>query len=55
MRFTHAEPTMHPRAVVFSAHRDRLVEIVPYLDTVQAVQLQSRADHADGTVVLRHR
>ncbi len=55
MRFTHSEPTRHPRPTVFAAHRDRLLEVVPFLDTVQAVQALSRADHADGTVVLRHR
>lgn len=48
MRFDVVEDTRHPRAVVFSAHKDRLIEIVPLLEDVDKVELRGRTLHADG-------
>ncbi len=48
MRFDVVEDTRHPREVVFSAHKDRLLEIVPFLEDVEKIELRGRASHADG-------
>lgn len=41
-----------PRQDVWSLVRDRLVDLVPLLDDVRGITVESRADDADGTVRL---
>lgn len=48
MQFDVRETTPHPRSVVFATHRDRLPDIVKYLDEVASVELRSRSLHAGG-------
>ena len=37
-----------PREVVFSAYRDRLAELVPYLPNVRSIEVQERTDSVGG-------
>ena len=38
-----------PREVVYRAYRDRLVELVPFLPNVRAIEVQSRKDEPPVT------
>ena len=48
MRFEVQERTTHARPAVFAASRDRLEQIVAYLEGVERVDLRSRARSAGG-------
>jgi hypothetical protein len=54
MRFDVAETLAHPLDLVFSTHRDRLVETVPFLEEVERLECQSIVRHASGTVEQVH-
>lgn len=49
MKFSLVDEIPHPRALVFSTHRDKLQELVPYLPNVASVATESRV--VDGAVV----
>lgn len=49
MKFSLVDEIPWPRELVFSTHRDKLLELVPYLPSVDSVVIRSRAD--DGDVV----
>lgn len=49
MKFSLVDEIPHPRDVVFATHRDKLVELVPYLPNVASVIVEERV--ADGDVV----
>ena len=42
----------HPRESVWTTIRDRLPEIVPFLDDIESVKVQSRDERPDGAVQL---
>lgn len=48
MRFEVREDTKYARATVFDAHRDHVVDIVPYLPDVEKIELRSSSRHANG-------
>jgi len=52
MRFTSTSTIAHPRAEVFAAYRDRLPEIVAYMDDISKIVVLSR--EADGAIVKLH-
>ncbi|MEQ1567893.1 MAG: hypothetical protein ABMA64_19800 [Myxococcota bacterium] len=49
MKFSLVDEIPHPREVVFSTHRDKLQELVPYLPNVKQVVTESRV--VEGAVV----
>ncbi|MBX2796065.1 MAG: hypothetical protein KTR31_00310 [Myxococcales bacterium] len=49
MKFNLTDEIPFERELVFSTHRDKLVELVPYLPNVDSVVIQSREE--DGDVV----
>lgn len=53
MKFRSESLIHHPRDKVFAAYRDRLVEVVPYLDDIEAVVVRSRKEEGD-TVTLHN-
>lgn len=46
MRFTSTSTIHHPRDAVFAAYRDRLPDVVPYMDDIAAVVVLSRREEA---------
>jgi hypothetical protein len=52
MKFRSESTIAHPRAAVFAAYRDRLPELVPYLDDISAVNVLRRSE--EGTLVRMH-
>lgn len=51
MRFTSTSTIAHPRAAVFAAYRDRLPEIVAYMEDISEVVVLSRADEGGVTTL----
>ncbi len=49
MKFNFVDEIPHPRSVVFSTHRDRLQELVPYLGNIDRIETPVRED--DGPTV----
>lgn len=49
MKFSLVDELPYPREVVFRTHRDKLVEMVPYLPNVKSVVVESRI--VEGPVV----
>jgi hypothetical protein len=49
VKFSLVDEIPHPRALVFGTHRDKLMELVPYLPNVSSVVTESRV--SDGEVV----
>lgn len=49
MRFNLVDELPHSRALVFSTHRDKLLELVQYLPNIKGVETTSRV--VDGSVV----
>lgn len=47
MKFSLVDEIPHPRDLVFSTHRDKLVDLVPYLLNVQSVVVESRVVEGD--------
>lgn len=52
MRFTSTSTIAHPRAEVFAAYRDRLPEIVSFMDDISHIVVLSREE--DGDTVTLH-
>lgn len=53
MKFRNESHLHHPRDVVFAAYRDKLSDVVPFLDDIKAVNVLKRED-AGGTVKLHN-
>lgn len=53
MKFRSESTIQHPRAAVFAAYRDRLPEVVRFLDDISAVNVLAR-DDAGATVKLHN-
>ena len=52
MRFAFDETIHHPLERVYPVLRDRLPEMVPYLESVESIEVQSRTEEADGRLRL---
>lgn len=52
MKFRSESFIPHPRDAVFVAYRDRLADVVPYLDDIQAVVVHAREE--SGPIVKLH-
>lgn len=46
MKFSLVDEIAHPRDLVYSTHRDKLVELVPYLPNVSSVVIESRLEES---------
>lgn len=49
MKFSLTDEIPHPRPVVFHTHRDKLIDLVPYLVQIESIRCESRAE--EGPVV----
>jgi hypothetical protein len=49
MKFSLVDEIPHPRELVFTTHRDKLPELVPYLGQVKSIEVESRTE--EGPVV----
>lgn len=49
MRFTITDELPHPRDLVFSTHRDKLIELIDYLPNIEEVETVSR--EVEGRIV----
>jgi hypothetical protein len=49
MKFSLVDEIPHPRELVFTTHRDKLTDLVPYLNQVRSIVTESRVE--EGPVV----
>ena len=54
MKFTSESRIAHSRADSFQAYRDRLEELIPFLEDIETIEIVSRREE-DGVVVLHNR
>lgn len=54
MHFSHTTTCRYAPDRLFRTYRDHLVDIAPYIASVERVQERSRTTHADGSVELAH-
>lgn len=54
MKFNLVDEVPWPRDVVFRTHRDKLVELVPYLGNVDSVEIRERREEGPVVRLLNH-
>lgn len=48
MKFSVVDEIAHPRELVFSTHRDKLVDMVPYLMGIKSIVIESRVEEGSA-------
>lgn len=54
MKFSLVDEIPHPRTVVFSTHRDKLIDLVPYLLQIESIQCESRTEEGAMIRMINH-